>query len=131
MMAADSSTWIAFLNGTSGTDVDLLDEGLADRHVLMVPPVLTELLSDPGISADVSKSLLELPLVNLEAGFWQRAGKLRASVLARGRRARLGDVLIAQSCLDAGIRLVTRDHDFLAFAETAGLNVMIGSSRVT
>ncbi|MBV9778350.1 MAG: hypothetical protein JOY62_00130 [Acidobacteriaceae bacterium] len=47
MIAADTSTWIAFFEGQTGKDVELLDRSLQDRQVLMVPPVLTELLSDP------------------------------------------------------------------------------------
>jgi hypothetical protein len=44
MIAADTSTWVAFLEGGAGADIELLDRGLADRQVLMVPVVLTELL---------------------------------------------------------------------------------------
>ena len=36
------------------------------------------------------------------------AGELRAKVLAKRRKARLGDALIAQSCIDRGIPLLTR-----------------------
>lgn len=48
MIAADTSTWIAFLEGGPGDDVQLLDKALADSQVLMVPAVLAELLSDTG-----------------------------------------------------------------------------------
>lgn len=129
MIAADTSSWIAFFEGESGEDVELLDRALEDRQVLMAPPVLTELLSDPGITAEVSKTLSELPLVELQPGFWERAGALRAKVLAKQRKARLGDALIAQSCVDAGIPLLTRDRDFRAFAETAALRLLVSSSR--
>ncbi len=128
MIAADTSTWIAFFQGEAGKDVELLDRSLDDRQVLMAPPVLTELLSDPGISSDVSKTLSELPLIEIQPGFWNRAGALRATVLAKRRKARLGDALIAQSCLDAGIPLLTRDRDFRAFAETASLTILVNSS---
>jgi uncharacterized protein with PIN domain len=47
VIAVDTSTWIAFLEGAGGTDADLLDRALEDRQVLMVPAVLAELLSDP------------------------------------------------------------------------------------
>lgn len=47
MIAADTSTWIAFLEGDHGDDVELLDTALRDQQVLMAPLVLTELLSDP------------------------------------------------------------------------------------
>jgi len=64
-------------------------------------------------------------MLGIEAGYWNRAGELRAKVLAKGRRARLGDALIAQSCVDHGVPLLTRDRDFRAFAETAGLDLAI------
>lgn len=128
MIAADTSTWIAFFQGEAGKDVELLDRSLEDRQVLMAPPVLTELLSDPGITSEVSKTLSELPLMEIQPGFWNRAGALRASALAKRRKARLGDALIAQSCLDAGIPLLTRDRDLRAFAETASLDILIDSS---
>jgi len=47
MIAADTNTWIAFLEGEAGSDTQLLDRALADQQVLMAPVVLTELLSDP------------------------------------------------------------------------------------
>ncbi|MGA8028207.1 MAG: PIN domain-containing protein [Bryobacteraceae bacterium] len=128
MIAADTSTWIAFFQGEVGKDVELLDRSLADRQVLMAPPVLTELLSDRGISSEVAKTLSELPLIEIQPGFWNRAGALRASVLTKGRKTRLGDALIAQNCLDAGIPLLTRDRDLRAFAETATLTILVDSS---
>ena len=126
MIAADTSTWIAFFEGESGDDIQLLDKALNDRQVVMVPAVLTELLSDSQIPAKVAESLKDLPLIEIEAGYWTRAGELRAKVLSKGRRARLGDALIAQSCLDHGVPLLTRDRDFRAFAESAGLNLLLG-----
>ena len=125
MIAADTSTWIAFLEGRAGSDAELLDRALADRQVLMAPAVLTELLSDPDLPAEVAESLLQLPLMQLETGYWQRAGELRVKVLAKRRKARLGDALIAQSCIDREIALLTRDRDFRAFARAAGLDLVI------
>jgi predicted nucleic acid-binding protein len=126
MIAVDTSTWIAFLQGDGGADAELLDRALQDRQVLMVPVVLTEMLSDPKLPAEVSRTLSELPLMELGPAYWHRAGELRAKVLARRRKARLGDALIAQSCLDRGIPLLTRDRDFRAFADAAGLTLVIG-----
>ena len=126
MIAVDTSTWIAFLQGDGGDDSDLLDRALQDRQVLMAPVVLTEVLSDPKLASDVSETLSELPLIEVETGYWQRAGELRAKVLAKRRKARLGDALIAQSCIDRGIPLLTRDRDFRAFAEAASLDLVVG-----
>ena len=125
MIAADTSTWIAFFQGDEGKDVEVLNRSLENRQVLMAPPVLTELLSDPKIASDLSKTLAELPLIEIQPGFWNRAGALRASVLAKRRKARLGDSLIAQSCIDAGVPLLARDRDFRAFAEAAALDILV------
>ena len=126
MTAADTSTWIAFLEGERGDDVQMLAKALGDRQVVMAPPVLTELLSDPALSASVARTLSDLPLIDIAPGYWQRAGRLRARVLARHRKARLGDALIAQSCIDGGVSLITRDRDFRAFVEGAGLKLIFG-----
>jgi predicted nucleic acid-binding protein len=126
MIAADTSTWVAFLEGGGGNDVHLLDRALEERQVLMAPVVLAELLSDPKLSSDVAKTLSDVPLIEVEEGYWQRAGLLRAKVLAKRRKARLGDALIAQSCIDRGVPLLTRDRDFRAFTEAAGLDLVFG-----
>ena len=129
MIAADTSTWIAFLEGARGEDAQLLDRALQDQQVLMVPIVLTELLSDPKLSSGVADALSDVPLIEVEPGYWQRAGGLRARVLSKRRKARLGEALIAQSCIDRGIPLLTRDRDFRAFADAAGLDIVLGSAR--
>ncbi|HET9178520.1 MAG TPA: PIN domain-containing protein [Terriglobia bacterium] len=126
MIAADTSTWIAYLEGIRGKDVQLLDKALGDRQVVMVPVVLTELLSDPKLPTSVSRTLAEVPLVEIRSGYWERAGALRALVLAKRRKARLGDALIAQACIDRGMSLITRDRDFRAFAEAAGFDLVMG-----
>jgi hypothetical protein len=126
MIAADTSTWVAFLEGSEGKDVLLLDRALQERQVLMPPVVLTELLSDPKLPSGVAKTLSNVPHIEVGEGYWQRAGLLRAKVLAKRRKARLGDALIAQSCIDDGVSLLTRDRDFRAFTQAAGLNLVLG-----
>jgi predicted nucleic acid-binding protein len=129
LIAADTSTWIAFLEGGEGEDVQLLDHALAERQVVMVPVVLTELLSDPKLPSAVAKTLSEVPAMEIAPGYWQRAGALRAHVLAKRRKARLGDALIAQSCIDGGVPLLTRDRDFRTFADAAGLDLVPALGR--
>ena len=128
MIAVDTSTWIAYLQGDGGEDVELLDRALQGRQVLMVPVVLTEVLSEPKLSSAVSQTISAVPLMEVSPGYWQRAGALRAKVLAKRRKARLGDALIAQSCIDHAIPLLTRDRDFRAFADAADLDLSTGSA---
>jgi predicted nucleic acid-binding protein len=127
MIAVDTSTWIAFLEGAGSEDAELLDKALQDGQVLMVPGVLTEILSDPKLPPAVSETLSELPLIEVRPGYWHRAGELRSRVLAKRRKARLGDALIAQTCIDQEIPLLTRDRDFRAFADDAGLALVVGA----
>lgn len=98
---------------------------LEQAQAALPPVVLTELLSDPKVSSAVKDLFLQLPVLETTDGYWQRAGLLRARLLARGRRARLADTLIAQSCLDHEVPLVTRDADFRHFVRLAGLRLAI------
>jgi predicted nucleic acid-binding protein len=128
VIAADTSTWIAYLQGADGDDVRLLDRALGEQQVLMPPVVLTEILSDPKAPPELVALLAQVPLIEPDAGYWRRAGELRARVLGRRRKARLGDALIAQSCVDREIGLLTRDRDFRAFEESAELSISVATT---
>jgi predicted nucleic acid-binding protein len=124
MIAADSSSLIAHLSGATGDDVAVLDQALSD-HLLVLPPVvLVELLSDPKLPKAVSAFLQALPMLEIEDGYWSRAGMLRSKALSKGRKARLADTLIAQSCLDHDMPIIARDRDFRVFAAVAGLRLL-------
>jgi predicted nucleic acid-binding protein len=65
---------------------------------------------------EIDAPLSQLPLLESDPAFWERAGRLRAKLISRRHRARFADTLIAQSCIDHDVRLVTRDEDFRHFA---------------
>lgn len=125
MIAVDTSSFIAYLAGAEGADVDATALALEHRQAVLPPVVLSELLSDPKLRRDVQLALLALPLLDATEGYWERAGRLRAKLLAQGRRARLADTLIAQSCLDHGVALVTRDSDFGHLSRVAGVQLFV------
>jgi predicted nucleic acid-binding protein len=124
VIAADTSSMVAFLEGEDGDDTDLIQSALDHRQLALPPVVLTELLSDPALSRQVRALLSELPTLEVEPGFWERAGLLRASVLRQRKKARVADALIAQSCLDQSSPLITRDKDFRHFAAIAKLPLL-------
>ena len=102
--------------------------GVTNADVVYIsdaPVVLTELLSDPRMPRNVGVLLSQLPLLDSDPAFWERAGRLRAKLLARRHRARLADTLIAQSCIDHDVRLVTRDDDFRHFARVGRLRLAL------
>ena len=123
MIALDSSSVIAFLSGQHGSDVTAVETALRFRNGVFPPVVVTELLSDPAMRASVAEMIRAVPRLEIFDGYWDRAGELRARILRRGLKARLADTLIAQSCLDHRIALLTRDRDFRNFASHAGLRL--------
>lgn len=123
MIAADSSAIIAYLTGATGPDVDILAEALA-RNILAIPPVvLTEVLSDPQGGPAVEIALAEAYVLDIGEGYWHRAAALRRELLGKHLKARMPDALIAQSCIDHEIALITRDRDFRHFAKHCGLKL--------
>jgi len=124
VIAVDTSSMIAFLQGDPGDDIDVIQSALDHQQLALPPVVLTELLSDPAITRPVRTLLAGLPILDIEPGYWERAGVLRASVLKQRKKARVADSLIAQSCLDQVSPLVTRDRDFRHFAKAAGLPLL-------
>lgn len=124
MICADSSSIIAFWEGKKGRDVLLVDQALADETLALAPVCLCELLCSPFLTPAIEQSLLALEQLEITSGYWGRAGRLRASLLRRGHRPKIADTLVAQSCLDHDVPLVTRDRDFAGFARHAGLRLL-------
>ena len=124
MIAVDSSSLIAFFAGDEGRDVDWLDQALALKQAALPPVVLTEILSAPGIERGAADLLRGLPVLDIRSGFWERAAETRARILAKRLRARLADTLIAQTCIDHRVPLVTRDRNFRHFSAHAGLDLL-------
>ena len=125
MIAIDTSSLIAFLDGSAGPDVDAVDWVLEHRQAVLPPVVLSELWSDPLLPERTMSLLAQLPVLEVRAGYWERVGRLRARVISKGRRARLAGALIAQSCLDHRVPLTTRDKDFHSFARYGGLELFL------
>lgn len=111
MIAIDTSSLRRFLSGASGHDVEVVTEALANRSVALPPVVVTEILSDPSAD-DIAAAVEALPFLAATEGYWTRAGKLRARVIAAGHKSKVADALIAQSCLDHDVALVTNDRHF-------------------
>jgi predicted nucleic acid-binding protein len=122
LTAADTSSLRRYWIGAAGRDVELVDEALARKVLVVAPVVMTELLSDPSSQA-ILPFALALRLLDVTPGYWGRAGELRAGILATGRKVNLADALIAQSCIDHDVALITHDRDFRHFVK-AGLKLL-------
>lgn len=124
MICADSSSFIAYIKGGTEADVALLAQALANRLLVLAPVSVTELLSDPQLPRDRQEMILLLPCLEIVPGYWERAGKLRALLIGHKYHPKIADTLIAQSCLDHDVPLITRDQDFKAFQRFAGLRLL-------
>ncbi|HUO83706.1 MAG TPA: PIN domain-containing protein [Thermoanaerobaculia bacterium] len=115
LIAIDTSALRRFLSGESGRDVDLVRTAVAEGRGVLPPVVLCEALSDPNLPAGLAEDLSALPILDIEQGFWFRAGMLRSRLIKAGYKAKLADVLIAQTCIDHGVALISNDRDFRHF----------------
>lgn len=123
MIAADSSALISFFEGKSGEAVDKVAAAFESNNICLPPAVLTEMLSDPSSQEEMAVTVLEFPLLPLLEGYWERAGLARRLLRQKGLKAKLGDALIAQSCIDHDVPLIASDHDFRHFARHCGLKL--------
>lgn len=121
MIAADTSSLQRYLESGVGRDVDLVTAAAEENRLFVPPVVLAETFSNPGFVA-VSRLRL-FAVLEILPGYWERAGLLRRSLVEQKLRAKLPDCLIAQSCIDHDIPLITYDRDFRHF-ERAGLKLL-------
>jgi predicted nucleic acid-binding protein len=122
--ALDSSSLIAYLAGRDRADTRLVDAALHRGDAVLPPVVVAEMLSQPGLAPQIVELIDAVAMLALRDGYWKRVGETRARVLAKGRRARLADALIAQACIDHDVPLITHDADFRHFAAVSTLRLL-------
>ena len=122
MIAADTSSLRRYFDGKRGFDISRVALAIEEDDLIVPPVVVAELLSDPVLPEYDAETIAALRMLELRAGYWLRSGELRANTLRAGHKAKLADVLIAQSCIDHDVALITHDADFRHFT-TAGLKL--------
>ena len=123
MIAADTSSLVAYFKGEAGADVERLAAAIGAGDLVLPPVVVTEMLSDPASAVLIDQHIQSLEQLGTTEGYWARAGHARRMLHKRGFKARVGDALIAQSCIDHDVALITRDRDFRHFAKHCGLKL--------
>ena len=123
MIAVDSSTFIHGLNGVRSDDVSRMRQAMAEERLLLPLPVVTEILSFARATDELAMVVDAVPRLTLRDGFWERAGQSRRLILSRGLKARLGDTLVAQACIDGDVPLIASNGDFRHFVTYCGLKL--------
>lgn len=123
MIAADTSSLIAFFDGEKGRDVELVRDALSGNLLCLPPVVIVELLSDVKTRRILEETISDWPVLDPTDGYWLRASAIRSRLVANNLAAKVPDTLIAQSCIDHDVTLITRDGDFRHFAKHCGLKL--------
>lgn len=123
MIAADTSALSSYFKGEAHRECDLIQVALMGNDICLPPVVLTEMLSDPLARQAMEETVAGFPLLSITDGYWERAGLNRRQLIQRGLKAAIADSLIAQSCIDNDVMLITRDPDFRHFAKYCGLKL--------
>jgi predicted nucleic acid-binding protein len=122
LIAADSSSLRRYFDGKLGIDVDRIARATESGGLILPPVVVAETLSDPALPPLFEIMIKSLSMLEFSRDYWYRSGELRANTLREGHKAKLADILIAQSCIDHDIPLITNDADFRHFVR-AGLKL--------
>ena len=117
MIVVDTSSLQRYLAGFLGRDTKAVADAIARHEAHLPPVVVTEALSNQFLSEDGAERVQALPMIDLLEGYWIRAGQMRAKLVRQQRKAKLGDALIAQVCLDYDAPLITYDDDFDNFVD--------------
>ncbi len=124
MIALDTSVLVDALKGVSSPHTHLVKVAVAEYEAVIPAVVITELLSDPRPNPLLDSVLGELQTLDILPGYWERAGLLRAKLKAHKLKAKTADALIAQSCIDHDVPLLTRDVDFKHYAKYGRLKLV-------
>ena len=127
MIVVDTGIWADWFRGTQSPEVVRLGNGLEAQDVGLVPVVLTEVLQGFRSDRDFVRArdlLLGLPLLMLDVDGYVAAARLYRGFRSRGITVRgTIDCIIAQTCITAGVELLSSDQDFAAIARHTSLRL--------
>lgn len=128
MIFVDSSAWISYFNGTPDAAAAHLATVLdSDQRVCLIDLVVTEVLQ--GFRQDrefelARRTLAGVRRLSITHATCVDAARLYRRLRLRGLTPGTIDCLIAQACLDAGARLLTKDGDFEVIATHTRLKLL-------
>lgn len=129
LILVDSSVWIAYLRGESGTQSETLERLLGNEPILVGDLILTEVLQ--GIRHEREFRETRNMLAAFE--FVELGGREIAIQAARNHRTlraagitvrKTIDSIIATWCIENGCRLLHHDRDFEPFVKHLGLHTV-------
>jgi hypothetical protein len=80
LLAADSSSLIAFFTGDEGEDTHQILDAVTQGVLLIPPATLVEVFSGRAKNPAQLQFLYNLPLMEVLEGYWLRASLLRSTI---------------------------------------------------
>jgi predicted nucleic acid-binding protein len=127
VIVVDTTVWADWFNEVESPAVRRLDVALERQDVGLVPAVLTEVLRGFRADGDFDRArglLVQLPVLALDIEGHVAAARLFRRLRSRGVTVRgTIDCIIAQTCITAGVELLSTDQDFAAIARHTPLRL--------
>ncbi len=127
MIVVDTTVWADWFNGADTAAVDRLSRALDQRDAGLAPVILTEVLQGFRTERDCERArvlLTRLPMLPLDIGGHAAAARLCRRLRRRGVTVRRTiDCIIAQTCIAAGVELLSTDQDFAGIARHTPLRL--------
>ena len=127
MIVVDTTVWADWFNGTDSPQVDRLDQALDRQDAGLVPVILTEVLQGFRSEPDFERAralLVQLPVLTLDIEGHASAARLFRRLRSKGVTVRGAiDCIIAQTCIAAGVELLSTDQDFIGIARHTPLRL--------
>jgi predicted nucleic acid-binding protein len=127
VIVVDTTVWADWFNGRDSREVDRLDQALGGQDAGLVPVILTEVLQGFRSDRDFERArvlLVRLPVLSLDLDGHAAAARLFRRLRTKGITVRGAiDCIIAQTCIAAGVELLSADLDFAAIARHTTLRL--------
>jgi len=127
VIVVDTTVWADWFNGTDSPQVDRLDQALDRQDAGLVPVILTEVLQGFRSEPDFERAralLVQLPALTLDIEGHASAARLFRRLRSKGVTVRGAiDCIIAQTCIAAGVELLSTDQDFIGIARHTSLRL--------
>lgn len=127
MIVVDTTVWADWFNGTASREADRLDHALEGQDAGLAPVILTEVLQGFRADGDFERAnalLVQLPILTLDVEGHIAATRLFRRLRSKGLTVRgTIDCIIAQTCITAGVELLSTDQDFAAIARHTPLRL--------
>jgi predicted nucleic acid-binding protein len=127
VIVVDTTVWADWFNGTETPEVGHLARALDRQDAGLAPVILTEVLQGFRADRDFERArvlLVQLPVLTLDVEGHVAAARLFRRLRRKGVTVRgTIDCLIAQTCIAAGVELLSTDQDFAAIARHTPLRL--------